>query len=240
MVVINHRTPDLLHACVASLERHMPAEISYKVFTVDNSPPDEAVGDYVIENRGYGQACNYGASLGDAPNLLILNADTEMRADSDIEWCLYLLSLPRTGVLGPKQVSPYGWIASAGCPPANNGVGYTIRGWKQPDMGQFTEDLLDCMYVPGSVVFTRREVWEKLGGFLETPLYYEETFYCYLARHRGYRCVYTGRSVWLHHWDSSPKANQQMLSNRPVARESHAMFEQACLSAGITDIPPFI
>lgn len=127
--------------------------------------------------------------------------------------------------------------------PEVNGVGYIIRGWKEIDHGQYNEDVLDCKYVAGSVVFTRRDVWESLGGFLdEVFLYYEETYYCYLARHRGYRCVYTGKSVWTHHWDSSPKDDQHMLSGRPIARQSHEIFARRLREQGVPDreIPAFV
>ncbi len=240
VVLVNYRTPHFLFAAVESIDHFMPPLLDYEIFTVDTSPDEEAVGKFVIPNKGYGQAVNFGVALGSAPNVLILNADVAMRADSNIENCLGLLQDPKVAAVGPKQVNPTGWIASAGCPPANNGVGYEIRGWRQADRGQFVEPVLDCKYVAGSIVFTRRETFEELGGFLETPLYYEEAFYCWKARHRGYRIVYTGTSVWTHHWDSSPKDDQHLLSGRPIARRSYDMFVAACQGEGITDIPPFI
>ncbi len=242
IVVVNHQTPDLFKACLNSIVQYMPPTINYKIFGVDNSPVDP-VGEYKIENRGYGQACNYGVSLGKSEFLLLLNADVEMTQRSDMyNICKIFDEHPMVAIVGPKQISPKGWIASAGCPPMkNNGVGYTIRGWKEPDAGQYVEYMLDCMYVAGSVVFTRRSVYEELGGFLETPLYYEESYYCYLARHRGYRCIYTGQSLWLHHWDSSPKKEKHLLSGRAVALESHGIFVEALRREGVAEnaIPPF-
>ncbi len=238
IVVVNHGTPELFTECCESLYRYL-GDIDFSLYTVDNSP-DNHVGEHVIENRGYGQACNYGAALGDSEYILLLNADVRATAHSNTEHVFDLFADDEVAIVGPKQINPAGWIASAGCPPANNGVGYTIRGWKEQDVGQYT-DTIDCMYVAGSVVFTRRSVYEELGGFLETPLYYEESFYCYLARHHGYRCVYTGESVWLHHWDSSPKRDKHLLSGRPVALESHGMFTKALREHGVpeSEIPPF-
>lgn len=239
VVVVNHRTPQLFYECTASLERYLG--VDYEIYSVDNSPSGH-VGQYVIENKGYGQACNYGADLGSSEFILLLNADTRATDRSNTAHVMELFrSDPSIAVIGPKQVNPAGWIASAGCPPANNGVGYTIRGWKQRDRGQY-DDILDCVYVAGSVVFTRRDVWEHIGGFLETPLYYEEAYYCYVARHLGHRVVYDGQALWIHHWDSSPKPDQHLQSGRPVAKVSHEIFVNALRMEGVpeAEIPPFV
>lgn len=238
VVVVNHGTNQMFKDCCASLYEHLG--VDFELYGIDNSP-ENPVAEFKIENKGYGNACNYGASLGSSPYILLLNADTQATEESNTSHIFDLFkSDPAIAIIGPKQVNPAGWIASAGCPPANNGIGYVIRGWKEEDHGQYT-DIIDCMYVAGSIVFTRRDVYEKLGGFLETPLYYEETFYCYKARYKGYRCVYTGRSKWIHIWDSSPKKDQHLLSGRPVAFESHQMFVEALIKEGVSafDIPPF-
>lgn len=236
--MVNYRTNALFRECCASLYEHLG--VDFELYGVDTSPEDP-VAEFRIPNKGYGNAVNYGVSLGTSEHVLILNADTRATMHSNTDHVLELLDQPDVAMVGPKQVNPSGWIASAGCPPAANGVGYTIRGWKELDRGQYA-DIVDCMYVAGSVVFTKRDVFEELGGFLETPLYYEETFFAYKARHRGMRCVYTGRSQWIHHWDSSPKPDQHLMSNRPVAIESHAMFAAALAAEGVpaSQIPPFV
>lgn len=246
VVIVNHGTPDLCSACCDSLRKYMPPEIDYKILVVDNSLSGATYqgteNTLLVENRGYGNAVNIGVSHMEASAVLILNADTEMLPESNIEGMLDLLEEGNIAAVGPKQVSPYGWIASAGCPPANTRVGYTIRGWREFDHGQYGEVSLDCVYVPGSIVLVDRSIFTSLHGFLETPLYYEESFYCYAARHFGYRVIYTGMSKWLHHWDSSPKPDQHLESGRPIAMKSHGLFVEALQAIGYPEegIPPFV
>lgn len=246
VVIVNHGTPGLCNACIESIHKWIPKEIDYHILVVDNSLSGAQYHGkektLYITNMGYGNAVNIGVQHGAAPNVLILNADTEMLPESNIEWMLELLKDESIAAVGPKQVSPEGWIASAGCPPVCNRVGYSIRGWREIDQGQYVEHILDCVYVAGSIVLTNRECFERLGGFLETPLYYEEAFYCYAARHYGYRIVYTGLSKWLHHWDSSPKEDQHLQSGRPIALKSHGLFVEALRGIGVPEerIPPFV
>lgn len=248
VVIVNHGTPDLCEVCVESLHNWMPPKLKWKLIVVDNSNSGAAYRDPEIEtlyiqNLGYGNAVNIGvAHVGSAPNVLILNADTEMLPESNIQWMLNILNGKKVAVVGPKQINAKGIIKSAGCPPVDGGVGYTIRGWNELDEGQYLEDVLDCMYVAGSIILTRRDYFECLGGFLETPLYYEEAYYCYALRHFGYRVVYTGMSKWIHHWDSSPKDDMHLLSGRPVAIKSHGMFVEALKKIGYPEdeIPAFV
>lgn len=216
VVVVDYGTPALAARCVGSLASDLFSSIEL----VD------------AKGRGlsYAQACNRSLARGNAPYVLALNADTRMLEPPDHIVALFEEHAD-IAVIGPRQVSSQGFVTHAGIVGTN--VEPRHRFWQQPlaDVeSQCREDQLDCVTVSGAVYFARRSVWEALGGFLDTPHFYEETWFSYLARHRGYRVVYTGSTTWEHEFNQSPVSGAWRAQ---IAAESRAIFRSACAREGI-------
>lgn len=220
VTVVDYDTPTLARQCVASLDSPLFASI-------------ELV-DAKRHGWGYGKAANWSAAHGDAPIVLILNADTQMlrepRAVLDI-----FDSDPAIAVVGPRQVDSQLRVTHAGIIGDNHLRAH--RFWMHPLPmvdGQCSERTRDVPTVAGSVYFCRRQVWEELGGFLETRHFYEETFLDFKARKAGYRVVYTGATTWLHEFNQSPVDEPWRVK---MAVEARGVFAHACNEAGIDATP---
>lgn len=218
-VIVDYGTPELAAACLESA-RH--CDLFASVCTMDA----KALG------WSYSRCVNTAlrAATVDGEFVLALNADTRM-----LERPTAVLDLfdadEKIAVVGPRQVNAEGRITHAGIVGTNEHPQH--RFWQRPlaDVeSQCREWLLDCVTVSGSVYFARRSVWEDLGGFLETDHFYEETWLSYLARHRGYRVIYTGAATWIHDFNQSPVDGAWRTQ---VARESREIFRTACAVEGI-------
>lgn len=216
VVCVDFDTPHLAVECVGSLRSKLFASIEL----VD------------AKNRGlsYAQAVNGSLARGTAPYVLALNADTRM-IDGPDRIVRIFEEHPDIAVIGPRQIDRDGRITHAGIVGTNTRPEH--RFWQQPlrQVAEMcNEETLDCVTVSGSVYFARRTVWEKLGGFLATEHFYEETWFSYVARHHGYRVVYTGQSTWEHLFNRSPVSERWRAE---VAQRSRTMFRTACAEHGI-------
>lgn len=216
VVVVDWGTPDLARRCVASLD----------------SPLFQSIELVDAKARGwsYAQSVNWSLEAGDAPYVLALNADTRMLEPPDVIVEIFEEN-PDVAVIGPRQVDDQGAITHAGIVGSN--VRPEHRFWTMPLASvdqQCRERTLDCATVSGAVYFARRSDWEDLGGFLCTPLFFEETFFSYLARHAGHRVVYTGATTWEHLFNRSPVSDEHRTA---LATESQQIFRDACAREGI-------
>lgn len=88
IIIVHWNTPDLLVKCISSIYNH-EKELAYEVIIIDNASEttiDEnlfALTDKIkciklIDNIGFGQACNRGVSIAQGDCLLFLGADVEI------------------------------------------------------------------------------------------------------------------------------------------------------------------
>lgn len=212
IVVVNWNSGDLLRRCVRSIAEHGDGRAA-RVVVVDNGSTDgsadvEAAGtplDVVRTGRnlGFGKACNLGAARGDAPFLLFLNPDAELRPGTLDRALAYMAEAAagRVGVCGIRLVDEEG-RAHRHCardPKSNsflgNSLGLTraLRRWFPPiPLAEF--DHLESRavdHVMGAFYLMPRRVFEEVGGF-------DEDFFVYLedldlsrrVRRAGYTIQY--------------------------------------------------
>ncbi|WP_457967217.1 glycosyltransferase family 2 protein [Pseudomonas sp. R4-84] len=118
VIIVNYNAGDLLRASVRSAF----AAGASKVIVVDNDSRDDslmllaridaATGSLQIvrnaTNLGFAAACNQGARLSEASNLLFLNPDTELAADAIDRMLQALRSSPGIGMVGGFLCNPDG------------------------------------------------------------------------------------------------------------------------------------
>jgi glycosyl transferase family 2 len=230
--IVDYDTPGLAKECVRSIER---------AYTGSGVPYTATVRDAKSLEESYAQAVNRTLATGTAPYVCTLNADTVMPAYPQVIFDVFA-SDDRIAVVGPRQVDAEHRIRHAGVFGPNEKPRH--RMWGEPltpeNDAATAEFARDAAMVSGSVLFARRDVWEELGGFLETRHYFEDTAFCFLARHRGYRVVYTGALTWLHLYNQSmpsedgselAAANQEQKAQ--WFRESKQQFRKFCREHGI-------
>jgi GT2 family glycosyltransferase len=237
LIVVNYKTPDLLNRFIGSVERYYPtltANLWIGDVAVPQSDPLYRSYHYKSypDNCGYAYACNDLASYSDSEYLAFFNADTAFTNSECIPLCLGVLSESGVGAVGPAQVDVKGFVTHGGITGTNSSPQH--RAWKQRGVPGVIDE---CVSVSGSAYFTKRFVWKEMtqcsvyqntfpntiGGFLPTPLYYEETGYSYHLRSHGYKVMYCGEAVMLHHWNSSPASNQSQ-----KMRQSRELFRSFC------------
>lgn len=253
-IVVNYKTHDLLEKFIESYVKYVDTD-NRRLIVADISPPVTAslpgnFGYYSWdENVGYARSVNYIANLYRNQEMYphaalgIFNADTEFTNRNCVDSCLDLLnSNDDVGIVGPLQTNKSGQVTHAGIFGTNKDPLH--RGWKskKPDL---YKDIKDAVYVSGSAMFVKREVWDSLtddpeyrdfdpeaeGALLSTPLYYEDTWLCQFARHRGYRVLYNGEAEMIHLHDSSPTS---ALKGATVA--SRKIFREACDRVGMEHV----
>jgi GT2 family glycosyltransferase len=190
-----------------------------------------------VDNCGYAYVCNDLATHSDSRYIAFFNADTAFTNPECIPLCLDVLNGDDVGAVGPAQVDAKGFVTHGGI--VGNNTSPKHRAWKE----RWVPALVDeCISVSGSAYFTKRSAWNEMtqcpiyqtafpnarGGFLPTPLYYEETGYSYHLRYHGYKVIYCGEAVMLHHWNSSPSSNQHK-----KMRDSRELFRDFCDAHGI-------
>ena len=123
VVIVAHRSRELLRGCLESLRAHPPS-VPMKVIVVDNASGDgtaEMVASEFPEvdlvasstNLGFAAATNLGVGRGDAPYLLALNPDTAV-TDGALDTVLEALEEhPEIGVVGPRLLRPDGTLDHA-------------------------------------------------------------------------------------------------------------------------------
>lgn len=152
-------------------------------------------------NHGFAGGCNLGCGEAIYPLILFLNPDTIVDRKTIVE-CVEFMNHPknsRVGVLGIQLVNEGGLVtrSSARFPRAsmfllqNLGVtrflpalGHTMSEWPHDQTREVDQ-------VIGAFFLTRREVYDRLGGFDERFfVYFEEVDYAYRARKIGYSSVF--------------------------------------------------
>lgn len=242
-VVVNYHTWDLLDNFIDSMREFYPEYVDSLVI-VDVETDSKGLDYYEFdnyrsstENIGYAGACNMGAQISPASEFIaFFNADTEF-VDSDvIPRCIEALEDPEVAVVGPLQYDKRGRITHAGIFGTNTAPRH--RAWKQPVSSQVRDERY-AVTVSGSAYFTKRSVWEEMsncdiyqevfpeatGGFLPTPLYYEETGYSYHVGAHGYKVLYLGSGEMIHDHNKSPLPSGEK-SN--MAKISRKMFREFC------------
>lgn len=211
----------------------------------ENSQEYDIQGIMFNENVGYSMACNHLATIGDSPIIALCNADIWLQT-ADAEAMLQSFAETGADILGPKQRDEKGLIRHGGIFGTNERPKF--RGWAEYDPSDVAyRDRVEAVTVSGSAYFIKRSVWnsltddaeyrklvpEAVGAFLPTPMFYEETWCSYFARHRGYKVMYDGSVSIGHTWHSTLGKAENRANRDKWVQESRAMFRTACDFHGI-------
>lgn len=258
VIVVNYHTPDDLKQFLDSYAQQRCDTHHLYIVNVEPTEEDRAVAYtwmathnlYEVgiinlpENVGYGAAVNSVAALGTKPVLAIFNADVVL-TDHSLDLCVVGMRDSGADILGPRQVDERGRVTHAGITGTN--AEPKMRGWLSHSRDEY-RDTIECVSVSGSAYFITRQAWQLLttcqymfgspetvnasGAFLETPLYYEETWCSYHARAHDLKVVYEGLVEITHKWHRSiiKSGENEAARKMKIARE---MFRSSCDAHGI-------
>lgn len=257
--VVNYHTPDDLHKFVQSWLCQAMRTTELIVIDVEPTEAESTavaewlaplMGDNLIQywpmdyNCGYSGACNFAATVMEGDVYAFFNADTVLHDDTLRSCYDGIKSNEEWGVLGPLQYDSAGRITAAGIFGTNTTARH--RDWRKRVTVNHRDVRDDAITVSGSAIFVKRDCWydcaldskffalypEAQGGaFLPTPHYYEETWLCYFARHKGWKAIYWGEAEMIHEWHkASPVGSKTEKEYKP---KSQKMFRDACQYFGI-------
>ena len=206
-----------LKRCLSSLFDRT-AYPNYEIILVDHASRGQDVLDYydVLQNTGravkivpggesfnFNRFNNLGAQSAAGEYLLFLNNDVEI-VDSDwlaelVQWA----SLPEIGAVGAKLLYPDKTVQHAGIILGLQGhASHIFQGAPADYQGCFgsVNWYRDYLAVTAACMMSRREVFDRLGGFDEKyRLVFSDVEYCLRVIAAGYRVMYNPFAVLIHH-----------------------------------------
>lgn len=155
----------------------------------------------------YSRANNVGVAQARGSLLLFLNNDTEVIEPDWLEELVRWAQRPEVGVVGTKLLFPSGHIQHAGVIMGMGGhAGHIFAGMEDHTFTMFgsTDWYRDYLAITGACMMTRRDVFEKIGGFDEEYLIaFSDVEYCLRAGDNGFKTVYTPYAHMKHHESAS-------------------------------------
>lgn len=216
IIIPNRNHLRFIESCISSIMEKSTYP-NYEILLVDNQSDEAEVQAYydllAEDNRirllsyphpfNFHAINNWAASKAQGDVLVFLNNDTEVITADWLEELAGCALRPDVGVVGAKLLRPNGKIQHVGmilglmghasdiCEDAEDHA-HTIFGsvdWYR-----------DYHAVTGACMATRKEVFDRLGGFDETYVVgYGDIDLCLRAKRLGYRVVYTPFAVLTHH-----------------------------------------
>ena len=150
------------------------------------------------ENIGYAQACNFGSRDAQGEFLLFLNEDVVLGNESIDEFLRVARSNDRVGVFGALLLKARDPSAIDSLGVYLNQFGFLRHVGDGQSKDQFTV-AFDILAPKGAVLFCRKRVFEKLGGFdSDYFLYFEETDLCWRIWLAGYSVTFAPKALVYH------------------------------------------
>jgi O-antigen biosynthesis protein len=237
IVIPTYNGRSLLERCLASIERHRPADPG---ITIEVLVSDDASTDGTLEwlsrahpavrviraerNGGFCTAANAGIAATRGQFIQLLNNDTEVTAGW-IEFGLAPFADPSVGSVAPlvRVRSEPGRVDSAG--DSYNLAGWpTKRGHGQPVSLFAGRPVEEVFGASGSSAFYHAEALKRLGGYDSLyGSYYEDVDLAFRLRWAGYRCVFASTCIIFHDVSATYDHRSADLQRR-MSRNAELLF----------------
>ncbi len=228
VVIVNYNGGGLLLECLARLLEFTAVPI--EILLVDNASSDGSAAEAsrtfpsvrLIANSanvGFARASNQGMVLARADHLLLLNPDLIVRERAVDKVHAYMTAHPEVGICGPRILLPSGRLdrpcrRSFKTPATylHKALGLATLFPMSRTFGRYYLSYLDERQtfevdaVIGAFLMTRRSLIDRIGLLDERFfLYCEDEDFCLRAKRAGFKVVYLGDAVAVHHKSSSAR-----------------------------------
>jgi glycosyltransferase involved in cell wall biosynthesis/GT2 family glycosyltransferase len=222
IVIPTRDRADLLRACIASLERTVPAA-HVRLIVVDDRSSDPGTLRYLAELPGacriqtrvvrprrgdgkfnFARLINEAAEHVETPAMLLLNNDVEAMATGWLEDMVGWLSVPGVGAVGARLVLPDGRVQHAGVAvgPLCGLADHLFSDQPQEATGYLflARVARNVSAVTAACMLVRTESYKRLGGVDEErfAVAYNDVDFCLRLWKSGERVVYTPQATLLH------------------------------------------
>ena len=223
IVVVNFNTRKITHQCLESIYRSFRAyksasSPSFEIILIDNaSTKDDSVA-YLTEyarkhkninfyanttNTGFGPANNQGVQLAKGSYILLLNSDTIILKDAVQKlYSFYKKNENTKHFIGPKlfnkDMTPQASAAPFYTLPVIFGALF-LRGDYWGLTRSSPKEMRRVDWVSGAAIMTKKEYFEKVGGFDETIfMYMEEVDLLYRANKMSMKTYFYPKAKIIH------------------------------------------
>ncbi len=233
IVIPHYDTPELLAACIASLEEHTPQ--AHEFIVVDDCSdesarealPSERFHRFVqlSERSGFTRAVNAGMELATGgDDIVLLNSDITVSPG----WLTGLLAAvdldPRIGIVMSqvRDAADTSFISCAG----STAPGQHRRGYEEdPALSALRIDADD--YLPFACVLLRAEMVRELGPLDEQfAIYCSDNDYCYRAQAAVWKLCYQPASVVYHEGGGTTRTQLYDAQFRAWCQQDAARFRE--------------
>lgn len=231
IVIPSAAKPELLVACLRSLERHLPASIPTETIVVLDGAPEGAAariersapGALVVSSSvrlGLARAANRGRRRARGEFLALLHDDSEI----DAGWLEALVAAaeahPEAGAFGGLVLFPDGTPQSAGVVLFSNGA--AVPPWAgDPPPAETFEGARPADFCGSNALLVRTEAWDAAGGLDERffPAYFVDADLAMSLRRAGWSVLFEPRARNRHRRGASSRRDfQEWVSGRNRAR----------------------
>lgn len=222
IVIVSFNTKMITIDCLKSIYE-LTVGCSYEVIVIDNNSHDGSVElikrtfpqTIVVENRinrGFAAANNQGLKIAKGKYILLLNPDTKVYRDTLVNTFKFADSYQSAGIIGCRVFGRDGEQQSTIF--KDKSISDVIINLFMPNrimrkyktfgksryVGIDLEQTHCVDVVAGCFMFTRREVYEQIGGMDEDFFMYgEESEWCYRVRQNGWKIVYYPKARIMHY-----------------------------------------
>lgn len=207
---------ELLESCLSSLQKYSKNYGNLKIIIVDNGSTDPAAVRLLVDGERTGRfGCvvanepfnwsrfnRLGVEAIDCENLVFMNNDVDIATWDWDELVAYHLSRPEIGVVGAKLMYNNGTFQHAGMYIQTPGH-FEHIGRGEPSTTRGPKGIYQRRHcvtaVTGALLATRRDVFDRLGGFddIGLPLWFNDVDYCLKSWQAGLRVIYEpGIEAW--------------------------------------------
>jgi hypothetical protein len=215
ILILTCNQKEMIEKCLLTLKKNTDYK-DYKTYIIDDSGKDYLGEEFKKkfkwvnftankENKGYSKSTNLGMQkmLKEySPDyILLLNDDMEF---FEKDWLKKMIEVSESnekiGIVCCKLVYPDGnlqWYYK-------NGETHFEKTTKYTEETEETFKIREVEDVIGACALIKKKVVDKIGFYDEgfTPLYGEDTDYCYRARKKGFKLMYVGNTKVMH-WNGS-------------------------------------
>jgi N-acetylglucosaminyl-diphospho-decaprenol L-rhamnosyltransferase len=240
IIIVSWNVRDLLRQCLLSVNSQsltVHRSLVTEILVVDNASHDGTVEMLRAEfpnvrviannkNLGFTRANNQALAVAQGRYLFLLNPDTELRPLALQTMVDYMAEHSDVGMLGPRLFYGDGTSQSSRRRFPSLMTAFLestiLQQWFPRNrvlthfymLDTSDDNTQEVDWINGSAMFTRREVYEKLGGFDEGFfMYSEELDWCRRIKEAGWKIVYLPTAQITHY---EGKSSEQAAARRDI------------------------
>ncbi len=240
IIIVAYGIREVLEECLTALQASTD-RLNKEVIYVDNGSQDDSVAMVrekfpeviVIEspvNLGFTRANNLAYPEAKGQYVLMLNADAFVFPETLQKSYEFMEQHPDCGVMGARLVGRDGKLQpSARYFPTPWRIFLTRLGWDHPkipflkgidDMQRDHHQVLECDWVPGCYLVTRKSIVDSLGFFLRHDffMYFDDADICLRIKRQGWKVLYCPIEVIHLGGANSAKVSQVTEKGRQIAK----------------------